>query len=244
MVDRLCLVFLAVIATASGRTAYWSAPDNLQPVHGLYVKPSMDGTTGDLYVAATEENGVKSQWLTDQPVNFLPVAAAHTQPTVAYPPNIANSDETANTQKRAVVNPPLQYAYAYPVPGNPEGNSIVSYPYPVSASNALPSNPTEIRNTGDAPASTTLPQYNPFHYFYPQIISAYADLLNNLKETGNTEEATGSVTNKTPAAWPPTYAYPVQYVMVDPSLWAQSQTASGVSTTSTTSAGVPVIDNE
>ncbi|XP_059057185.1 uncharacterized protein LOC131850835 [Achroia grisella] len=240
-----CLsMFMAVLATANGHATYWNTPNSLQPVHGLYVKPSVDGTTGDLYVAATEENGVKSQWLTDQPVNFLP-AATHTQP-IAYSPSIASPEETVNTQKRAVVNPPVQYAYAYPVLGQTEGNSVVPYPYPTSSSSPVPSNPTEICNKGDVPTrtTTTLPQYNPFHYFYPQIISAYSNLMNHLKETENNEEETGSVAPQSPAVWPASYGYPVQYVMVDPNMWAQAQTASQASTSSSTSAGVTANDNE
>ncbi|KAM3963008.1 uncharacterized protein ACR2FA_002770 [Aphomia sociella] len=242
MIVRLCLVFITSLAAASGHVAYWNTPNNLQPVHGLYVKPSVDGTTGDLYVAATEENGVKSQWLNDQPVSFLPVATNHAQP-LAFTPSIVSPEETVNTQNRAVVNPPIQYAYAYPVPGHTEGNSIVPYPYAISTSNPPPANPTEAPNTRDAPVAATIPHYNPFHYFYPQMISAYADLINNLKESGASEES-GSVAHQAPAAWPQTYAYPVQYVMMDPSMWAQSQTASTASTSTTASAGVPNIENE
>lgn len=225
MVKSFGLVLITALGLAKGHVAYWNTPNKLQPVHGLYVKPSVDGTTGDLYVAATEESGSKSQWLTDQPINFLPAA---TQP-IAYASNIALPEEV-NPQKRAVISSPLQYTYAYPVPGHTGDTNSLQYPYtlPTSAVTTVPSE-TPLPVNKDAPGSPALSQYQPFQYLYPQMLSAYADLLNAFKDTnGVTEETSNTATTQTtqtPPVWPPTYAYPVQYVMVDPSMWAQNQAA-------------------
>ncbi|XP_053625219.1 uncharacterized protein LOC128683527 [Plodia interpunctella] len=237
MVKRFSLVILTALAFAKGHVAYRNLPNKLQPVHGLYVKPSVDGTTGDLYVAATEDNGVKSQWLTDQPVGFLPTA----HQSVGYNPN-ALTDDAINTQKRAVVNAPLQYAYAYPIPGHTEGKSL-PYPYSIPTPAPTQANTDVTQLNPDVAVNAGVPQYQPLQYFYPQMMSAYADLLNAFKEqatavasaAGANEESSTAIP-QTPSVWP--YAYPFQYVMVDPSMWVQSQAATAVaatpSTTSTT----------
>ncbi|XP_013194397.2 uncharacterized protein LOC106137975 [Amyelois transitella] len=248
MVKCSGLVLLTALTFVKGHVAYRNTPNKLQPVHGLYVKPSVDGTTGDLYVAASEDSGVKSQWLTDQPVGFLPATApAHQALPIGYNPN-AITDDPINTQKRAVVNAPLQYAYAYPVQGNTDGNAVVPYSYGIPTPNSAQTNTESLtpRNP-DAALAAGVPQYHPLQYFYPQMMSAYAELLNAFKENasvaasavGTNDESNTATTSQSPSMWP--YAYPVQYVMVDPSMWGQ---AAAVAATPSTTTSATVIDNE
>ncbi|XP_028170775.1 uncharacterized protein LOC114360306 [Ostrinia furnacalis] len=211
---RLVLIVAvsAIAAGANGHVAYSKTANQLHPVHGLYVKPSVDGTTGDLYVAATEDTGAKTQWLTDQPVHFLPIQSQPGLPGYNL--------EEQKTQKRAVVNPPVQYAYALPVPATTE-TTPAAYPYAVPAAN--PTLPAQTESKTEVPVAAAIPQYNPYQFFYPQMMSAYANMMTILKDAGlNEETASSAVTHPSPM-WPQAYAYPYQYVMVDPSAWAQAQ---------------------
>ncbi|XP_030027213.1 uncharacterized protein LOC115445172 [Manduca sexta] len=224
---------ICLAAAVESHVAHWNTPNQLHPVHGLFVKPSSDGTTGDLYVAATEDTGVKSQWLTDQPVNFLPTAAASQSHQSALPvPFTGYPHEESFNQKRAVVNPPVQYAYALPVPSGSESGAVAPYPYalPTAAMTSSSSESSTSTCTMD-PAKANIQQY-PFQYFYPQMMSAYANALSILKDAGLSDDTASSVMSQTSPMWPP-YGYPM-YVMVDPSAWAQSQATPSSSTTSTT----------
>ncbi|CAK1545250.1 unnamed protein product [Leptosia nina] len=205
------LVLLLFIACVHG-AAIWETPSNLQPVHGLYVKPSIDGTTGDLYVAATEDNGVNSQWLTDQPINFLAAASE-------IEPSILPAQEETLTQKRAIITTPsVNYAYAIPTAG---AEASVINPYTLAVSGVEESK----AQCSNAPVQ---PHYSPFQFFYPQMLSTIANAFNAYKDPTKIE---GSTTQAQPVAtWPHTYALPFQYVMVDPNAWA-SQTASTITKT-------------
>ncbi|XP_045785875.1 uncharacterized protein LOC123881222 [Maniola jurtina] len=208
----------------------WEAPNELHPVHGLYVKPSMDGTTGDLYVAATEENGRKSEWLTDQPVNFLAPAATVLQPKtvpLSATKTTLQEDKT-NTQKRAIItSPAMKYAYPHgidktaypqPIPVAVEGN-VGLYPYAVPT--IAPSEASIPPCSPNMPSQMAQPY--PFQYFYPQMMSAIASAMNACKGNEDGEEKT-PIAAPTPY-WPQAYGYPYQYVYVDPNTWAQTQTS-------------------
>lgn len=246
------LVLALAFNLAKGHSAYWRTPNHLHPVHGLYIKPSTDGTTGDLYVAATEENGVKAKWLTDHPVNFLPTPAAqHPALPISYLSDLTaaafpHDKSVAATQKRAIItSPAIKYTYALPVPGSSEG-STVPYPY------ALPSAPVTTATTSesstecsDNPLTSVAYQHYP-SFYYTQMMAAFAHAMNNaLKDAGATDE-TGTSTAQavqSAAMWPYAYPYPVQYVMMDPNAWAQSQTAAAPTTQPTTTAS-PASDSE
>ncbi|CAH0721811.1 unnamed protein product, partial [Brenthis ino] len=209
---------------------------HLQPVHGLYVKPSSDGTTGDLYVAASEDDGVKSQWITDQPINFLSSASEH-QPSKTHPitltttltKNSSPNEETITSQKRAVITSPVvKYAYALPVPGA-DGNLLAPYPYVTPTVTAS----SEGSNISPCPTEIPTQAYSP--YFYPYMLSALANAINSLKDVENSDENTPTIASQASPYWPHTYTYPYQYVMVDPKAWLQNQNAAPSSTISTTS---------
>lgn len=217
------VVAALVVTCVSGYPNIWHG-NQLTPVHGLYVKPSSDGTTGDLFVAATEENGVKSQWAVDKPVNFLPVSAT-TQPQTsgipvayAYP---TTHDENA-TQKRAVIpSAPVQYAYAMPVQSGTqaEGSQVATYPYAYT----IPSTSTETPKCEHQATAAQYPYQFPFQMFYPQMMSAYTNAMSILKDAGLTEESASTVMSQAAPTWSPaSYAYPM-YVMVDPNTWNQNQ---------------------
>lgn len=236
------IVFILILATsAKGHVTTWSKNNNhLHPVHRLFVKPSDDGTTGDLYVAATEENGVKTEWLTDQPVNFLPAATAnpHLSPIpFSYASSFSTAHDESPTQKRAVVNPPMQYAYGLPYPSSSGDGVITPYPYtwpPIASSNP----PTKTENSNKTPCSldpakANVPQYSPFQLFYPQMMAAYANAIGVLKEAGLNEETANSVMSQS-SLWSP-YAYPM-YIVIDPSTWPDIQSpTSSVTITKTSS---------
>lgn len=228
---RATVVLVLALNFAHGHVAFWNTPNHLHPVRELYVKPSVDGITGDLYVAATEENGANTQWLTDQPINFLPTVAAQQAPVpISYASSLTatalpHDESVVTTQKRAVLtSPAIKYTYALPAPGAPDANAV---PYPYGA---IPA-PQPIQTTDgnrecvDVPANHVYPQYSPYHFYYPQMLSAFANALNAFsKETGHNEDSNSSAAPQTAPMWP--YSYPVQYVMVDPTKWAQGQVAS------------------
>ncbi|XP_072943574.1 uncharacterized protein [Epargyreus clarus] len=199
--------------------------NQLYPVQGLFVKPSVDGTTGDLYVAATEDHGVDTHWLTDQPVNFLPTAAATSTKPTTVPVSFSSSfsktssphEESVMTQKRAIItSPQLKYTYALP---SSEGSPIPPYPYvavPVASTDGS-APPCSSEGT---PALPSYPQFSPFHYFYPQMMAAMANAMTAVNDGDNEK---GFNPPAAPPFWPHAYSYPYQYVMVDPTLWAQAQ---------------------
>ncbi|KAJ8722565.1 hypothetical protein PYW07_003745 [Mythimna separata] len=231
------VVAALVVTCVSGYPNLWHS-NQLTPVHGLYVKPSSDGTTGDLFVAATEENGVKSQWAADKPINFLSVTAQPqaTAVPVAYPSLYPTQHDESATQKRSVMpsavpNAPVQYAYAMPVPSTTqtEGNQVASYPYAY----AIPSTSTatETPKCEHQAAASPYPYQFPFQMFYPQMTSAYTNAMSILKDAGLSEESASTVMSQAAPTWAPaSYAYPM-YVMVDPNAWTQNQ-----ATTTTTPA--------
>lgn len=255
------LVLALAFNLARGHSDYWRTPNHLQPVHGLYIKPSTDGTTGDLYVAATEENGVKAQWLTDQPVNFVQTPAAqhmaqHTTQHATLPLSYLSSltaaalphDESiVMTQKRAVItSPAIKYAYALPVPGSPEG-SAVPYPYalPSAPSITATSSETSTECSDNPNTSLAYPQYP--YFYYPQMMAAFAHAMSSaLKEVGAGDETLSSTAQpaQSSAMWPYSYPYPMQYVMMDPNAWARSLTAAAPATlpTTTESPAAPASD--
>ncbi|CAH2073564.1 unnamed protein product, partial [Iphiclides podalirius] len=203
----------------------------LNPVHGLFVKPSEDGVTGDLYVAATEDDGVHSQWLTDHPVNFLPSAAAtQTQAAsipVTYTSSITSStsphEETVTTHKRAVItSPSMKYAYALPVSGTADGGPMHPYPYGFYAPNVQNSDESPQCRSESSPASPPGLHTYPYPYYYPHMMTALSAAMHAMKESE--EDSSPKVLQPPPFGWPAAYAYPYQYVMVDPSAWAPSST--------------------
>ncbi|CAH2241232.1 uncharacterized protein LOC120624393 [Pararge aegeria] len=209
------IVVFSLAALSARSQVIWEPPAELHPVHGLYVKPSSDGTTGDLYVAATEENGIKSQWLTDQPINFLPAATnlqPKTVPLTSSPTKTSPRGDKITNQKRAIITSPA-VKYAYTLPG---AENLVPYPY------AAPTNPPS-EGSVTPPCSKDIPaQPYPFQYFYPQMMSAITNVMKSYKESESTEENT-PIAAPTPY-WPQAYGYPYQYVFIDPNTWAQSQT--------------------
>ncbi|CAH4037282.1 unnamed protein product [Pieris brassicae] len=209
MAKRSFILFSTFIVTFVQCGVVWETPSNLQPVHGLYVKPSVDGTTGDLYVAATEDNGVNSQWLTDQPINFLASASENHQLPLSF--TSRDSDEVP-PQKRAVLTTPIQFAQALPT----ETEKSV-YHVPTS-------------DEKSTPCAHPAPYYSPFQYFYPQMLSAIANAYT--QKEGNQEAVKAQ-----PTAWPHAYAYPFQYVMFDPRVWA-NQISSSENSKTTTKDGV------
>lgn len=238
--SKIAFILLVTSLLSSARSQTWSGPNQLQPVHGFYVKPSSDGTTGDLYVAATEESGTKAQWLTDQPVNFLP-AATSTQATagqaipVAYPTYSA-PDESSNTQKRAVITSPLApVQYAYALPFNPTEGAQFPYPYAYPTASSTPETSSATQCEKAAAAATTVP-YSPYQFFYPHMMQAYANAKNVLKESGMSDDKASSVIPQASPFWPNSYSYPSypMYMMVDPSAWAQSQSTQTTSNAANT----------
>lgn len=222
------VIFISIIVTSvRSYPGYWGST-NLNPVHGLYVKPSSDGSKGDLFVAASEDNGVKSQWMVDQPISFLPIAAATQSQATALPvPCSFTHNDDSSTHKRAVMpspvsNPQVQYAYALPsVVPSTENNPLASYPYayplPLSSENPAPK----------CEPSSTSSQYPfpfPFQFFYPQMMSAYSNAVTILKDAGLSDDAANSVMahHASPMWGSSPYSYPM-YVMVNPGSWYQNQ---------------------
>lgn len=236
----------AILAFANGNVAYTKTANHLHPVHGLFVKPSIDGTTGDLYVAATEDNGAKTQWLTDHPIHFLPMQS---QPVLPTGYNL----EDLNPHKRAVVNPPVQYTYALPATSNSEAGHL---PYPYAMPTAGSPYPAVVETKTEAPApvpvapaavapsavaqAAVVPQYNPYQFFYPQMLTAYANMMSILKDAGLNEETATSVVSQSSPMWSQSYAYPYQYVMVDPNAWAQAQAQATAAPPTTSTPASPV----
>ncbi|CAH0701678.1 unnamed protein product [Spodoptera exigua] len=216
--------------------------DVLAPVHGLYVKTSADGTKGDLFVAATEENGVKSQWALDQPIGVLPVS---TQPQaasvpVAYTPVYATTHEESTPQKRSTLttptsSTPVQYAYAVPVSSSTPvetTGTVASYPYAYTMTATATA--TETPKCEHQASAVQYPYQFPFHMFYPHMMSAYTNAMSILKEAGFSEDSASSVMAQASPMWSPTsYAYPM-YVMIDPKPCTQDQTTTTTSTPATT----------
>lgn len=226
----ITVVALAV-TYVTGYPNLWNG-HQLTPVHGLYVKPSTNGITGDLFVAATEENGVKSQWAVDQPINYVPVTTA-SQPQAAtvavpYAPHCQTSQDENLNQKRAVVANPVQYAYALPVPtGKQAENTPVAYAYPIAAATTE----TPKCEHGNA---LHYPYQFPYQLFYPQVMTAYTNAMSILKDVGLSEESASAVMAQATPTWPPTsYAYPM-YVMVDPNAWNQNQSTTTTAPPTTT----------
>lgn len=251
----IALVLALVFNLCNGHGTYWGTPNHLHPVHGLYIKPSTDGTTGDLYVAATEENGAKAQWLTDQPVNFLPSPAAqHAALPISYLSGLSaaalpheDHQSVATTQKRAVItSPAIKYTYTLPVPGS-SGGSMVPYPYnlppaPVTTTTSSESS-TEC---SDKPTTSVAYSHYPTFY-YSQMMAAFAQAMKSaVKETGTTNEAGTSAAQaiQSAAMWPYTYPYPVQYIVIDPKAWAESQIAAATATQPTTTASPASVSGE
>ncbi|XP_013145985.1 PREDICTED: uncharacterized protein LOC106109128 [Papilio polytes] len=191
--------FSLVYSTKSD-AANFIVPKQLTPVHGLFVKPSEDGTTGDLYVAASEDSGVDSQWLTEHPINFLP---ASTQ-----------------AQKTVVTSPPVKYAYALPIPGMPDTKGFSPYPFGLYAPhNYKAAEESQCQLEGLMPP-TSLPAY-PYPFYYPHMMAALTATLNPHKEEENDGASRDAL--PIPQHWPG-YAYPYQYIVLDPAAWAQTQT--------------------
>lgn len=201
------------------------ASKRLQPVHGLYVKPSTDGTTGDLYVAATEDTGVKSQWLTDQPINFLPTSKQ--KQTSKIPISLSSTltrssspkEETITTQKKAVIGSPA-LKYAYSLPGG-DGNLLTPQPY------AMPSPTPSFEGSNGAPCHSEFPGYTYSPYYYPYMISALANAINALKDIENSDESSPVTAPQPIPQWPHPYAYPYQYLMIDPNAWLNQANQNG-----------------
>ncbi|CAH1645965.1 unnamed protein product [Spodoptera littoralis] len=238
---------ILLLTCVSGHPNIWQT-DVLAPVHGFYVKPSADGTKGDLFVAATEENGVKSQWALDQPISILPVP---TQPQaasvpVAYSPVYATAHEESSPQKRSALttptpSAPVQYAYAMPVSSSTPvetTGTAVSYPYAYTMTATATA--SETPKCEHQTNTVQYPYQFPYHMFYPHMMmSAYTNAMSILKDAGFSEDSANSVMAHASPMWSPTsYAYPM-YVMIDPKPCAQDEatttTPTPTSTTSNTS---------
>lgn len=227
------LIIALAFSFAICQTASIGLQKQLNPVHGLFIKPSEDGVTGDLYVAATEDDGVSSQWLMGQPVNFLPTGALTQAQAASMPVTFTSSltssstpnDETVTTKKRAVItSPPMKYPYAIPAQGASEGSQAHPYSYGFYAPNTQ--NTEEVspcRPEGLTPTSA-LPSY-PYPYYYPHMLTALSAAMHALKENG--DDTGPKISQPQPHGWPAAYAYPYQYIMVDPSAWSHSPTTSG-----------------
>ncbi|KAJ2952952.1 hypothetical protein O0L34_g7324 [Tuta absoluta] len=238
------LVFAVALNFARAHVAFLGGANHLHAVQGLYVKPSSDGTTGDLYVAATED---KPQWLAENPLNLL------TQYASSLP------EEAIANQKRAIVtSPQIKYTYAMPMAGGVAANAVSQMlPYPIALSGETTTAAAEGSETTD-PAATTatipaanaaaaaIPYYQHPYYqmYYSQMMSAFANALNAAPKEGSSEEGTNTLATTAPqaSAWP--YSYPVQYVMVDPSAWAKVQAGVNAPTTSTTETSTAAASNE
>lgn len=236
------MLYGAFIALAFGcvsaNLAIWSS-NKLQPVQGLYVKPSSDGSTGDLYVAATEDSGVNAQWVADQPINFLP------QSTIA--PAFAAPEETVH--KRSIfTNPALKYANAQPA----EASTTPAQTYPYATTAAVPTEGALVQYSTEAAQQVPYQQYSyPYNYnYFPYLMSAVTTSgANALKELGVSEEVANAVlVAQSNALWSAAalLSYPTQYpynsyVSVDPAAaaaaWAQHQAA--VAATPATATNLP-----
>ncbi|XP_063531034.1 uncharacterized protein LOC134742038 [Cydia strobilella] len=230
-------VFALAFASARGHLA-WPGGD-FQAVQGLYIKPSSDGTTGDLYVAATEDNGVSSQWLTDQPVNFL-AAGSHPKPTAlplfsALSSNALPLEESTSTQKRAAITgPAAKYAYGLPAESGYSSYGYAGIQSPKSE--AVPATATKPEASTIASGSAVT-QY-PYNYLYPHMVqAAYSSALKVLKDAGvGSEDASNNnvVAPYPTSYWPASY-YPMHYIMMDPTAWAKKHAAALTTTTAATS---------
>ncbi|XP_014370213.2 uncharacterized protein LOC106720145 [Papilio machaon] len=230
---KVLSVILLVIYSTKSNAANFIVPKQLTPVHGLFVKPSEDGITGDLYVAASEDSGVDSQWLTEHPINFLP---ASTQAQAASAPVTFTSSLTTsssphektvtNKKKTVVTSPPVKYAYALPIPGAPDMNGFSPYPFGLYAPHNYKAEESQCQMEGLTPP-TSLPSY-PYPFYYPHMMAALAGALNSHKEGEN--DGASRTALPVPHHWPGTYAYPYQYIMLDPAAWS-SQSQSQTTTT-------------
>ncbi|XP_048479612.1 uncharacterized protein LOC125489074 [Plutella xylostella] len=240
MVQQLLRVVIAlacVCACAHAHMGYWGGQSPLQPVAGLYVKPSHDGITGDLYVAASEDNGVNSQWVSEQPINFMQsYAQGQSAVPISYSSSLTTAksplEEVITAQKRAVItNPQVQYTY----PVGADGKPVLSYPYTMMAGAG-----TTAQYPEAAAAAYAGHPYSAFHYFYPYLMSAA--LANAMKELGVNEETTNAVATPaaTPAAsaWASSAYYPWQYMM-DPTAWAQHAAAAAAAAATTPAPAAP-----
>lgn len=224
---KVLSVILLVVYSTKSDAANFIVPKQLTPVHGLFVKPSEDGTTGDLYVAASEDSGVDSQWLTEHPINFLPAStqAQAASAPVTFTSSLTSSssphEKTVTTKKKTVVtSPPFKYAYALPIPGMPDTNGFSQYPFGLYAPhNYKASEESQCQLEGLMPP-TSLPAY-PYPFYYPHMIAALTATLNPHKEEENDGASRAAL--PIPQHWPG-YAYPYQYIVLDPAAWAQTQT--------------------
>ncbi|GBP27943.1 hypothetical protein EVAR_83572_1 [Eumeta japonica] len=241
------LIFFIITNVKAHSTAS-NAENRLQPVSGLYVQPSADGATGDLYVAASEDNGVQTQWIADQPINILPTgAAAQTQqvsPAAACTPSLApqtpsEGESSSAVHMRSFIMNPLQYASATTLP-MPASYGIVSpYQYAVAAMNSSPGETDASKLTEGLPTKIiqTRTHYVPLQFLYPGLANAEASTA------GDTNKEDSKVDGPTPQSpvpvWPYPYTYPtMQYVAINPSMYDQNQTAI-VSETSTSETNPP-----
>ncbi|XP_068629661.1 uncharacterized protein [Battus philenor] len=205
--------YLSVIKAAN-----FDLHNQLTPVHGLFVRPSEDGVTGDLYVAASEDNDVNSQWLAEHPINFLPstqtqAASVPIKYTKSLTSTISPNEETITTQKRAVIKSnPIKYAYALPVPGPADASAFNPYAFGFYGANIPKSEKTKCQSQDPLPY--------PYPYFYPHMMTALTTAMNNLRED---EDDTKS-RQPFPHQWPGAYTYPYQYIMLDPTTWSQCRT--------------------
>ncbi|XP_035436576.2 uncharacterized protein LOC118266986 [Spodoptera frugiperda] len=233
---------ILILTCVSGHPNIWQS-DALTPVHGLYVKPSADGTKGDLFVAATEENGVKSQWTLDQPISILPVS---TQPQaasvpVAYSPVYATHEESTLQKRSALTTPtpsaPVQYAYAMPVSSTtPVETTGTAASYPYAYTMTATATATETPKCEHQTNAVQYPYQFPYHMFYPQMMmSAYTNAMSILKDAGFSEDSANSVMAHASPMWSPTsYAYPM-YVVIDPKPCSQEEATTTTPTPTSTS---------
>lgn len=196
---KTLLVLLAILlASSEGHILQWT-PNSLAQVQGLYVKPSFDGATGDLYVAATEDEGKKTQWVADQPINFLGSAAQQVAPaSVAYSTSVGapvNGIVTSH-QQAVYTSPTTKYYYS------PDSNAVAPCPH-------AQANPVDAAAV-QYPMDYYRAQYAMLQYFYPYILQTAAlTAANALKEAGLSDEMTQAVMSRT-SLWSP-YSYPTQY---------------------------------
>lgn len=181
---------------------------DLHPVHGLFVKPSNDGSTGDLYVAATEENGEKSQWLADTSINFLTTS----EKTAPETTKATSQEEILTNQQKIVASPKLKYAYVLPVPRS--ASNLMPLPYTIAT----------VTSPCTMGSSQNLLQ------LYPQMLSSVANAMNSLYETSNQKSSNTPLqaTQFWPTGFPLTSLPP--YIVMAPRSWTQTQKGDNRST--------------
>lgn len=197
---KLITVIISFLITHIKSHLILNESKDLNPVHGLFVKPSFDGSTGDLYVAATEENGEKSQWLADTSINFLPPE----EKIVPETTKTTSQEEITTKQPKIIASQKLKYAYVLPIPRS--AGSLMPLPYAIA--------------TVTSPCAMGSQNLN---HLYPQMLSSVANAMNALY--GTTDQKATSTPLQAAQFWPnvfPLSSFP-PYLVMAPRSWTQTQ---------------------